>query len=153
MGHFKITAVSDTKRPWGDGMIEYRVHLRESDGTPEGKLHERVEWSRKSTAAAPIVGQELDGELQEAKYGQKFKQARQPGGYGGGRGGPEDPKKAAAIQRMHSQEHALAITRACFDYGIEPKPAGKQEFFDLLKKAIDFLDNDVNEARKNAPTA
>lgn len=149
-GTFTITAVSDAQRPWksqqGGEMIGYRVDMQDA----AGEVHQRVEWSRKATSAAPSQGQTVDGSIAEnGNYGLKFKKASGGGGGGGGWGGgsrPEDPKRNARIVRQHSQSCALDLVRLALELGVVDKPADKAAFFALYRDVADWLDRDVSRA-------
>jgi hypothetical protein len=80
--------------------IVYRVGLEGPDGPTT------AEMVLKAATRPPAEGDRLEGTLEETDFGLKFKRA-QAGGFGGGGPRQEDPKKSAAIGRMHAQGMAL----------------------------------------------
>lgn len=143
---FTITDVSTNVRDWsserGGPMKEYRVHLN-----GDGQDHMNVEWSRKATSPAPAPGQQIDGTLEDrGSHGLKFKALPSLGG--GGFGRPEDPKRAARIKRMHSQEMALIAIKLAVDIGVEFDAEGAAGFFELITKTANWFDQDAERAAK-----
>jgi hypothetical protein len=149
-GSFRILGVDPNVRDvqLTHGMFKsYRMEL----GTPQ---NERVaaEWLRKASSPAPQVGELIEGYLQPPKdqrFPPSFKQAqKQAGGFSGPR--PEDPKRAAAIQRMHSQKVALEAIRLAAEIGVIEKPADSAALFALVGKTADWFDNDVQRVREQS---
>jgi hypothetical protein len=137
----KVTAVDpNPPRQWssqkGGPMLSYRVDLqRESDQF----VIRNVEWSKKQTSPAPVVGETVDCTVDmEAQYGPKLKVNFQQGGFGG-RGGGMTPEREAQIIRQHSEHMALLYA------GIRQQQGKLPEEFKLadLKTIIDWFDADA----------
>lgn len=109
-----------------------------------------AEWFTKASTPLPAVGERLEGDVTQGEYGLKFKKA-QAAFNGGGGGGPrpEDPKRAAAIQRMHDQHMALrAVELASRLELVAAKDTA--ELFALVAKTADWFGKDVQRAREAA---
>jgi hypothetical protein len=135
---YTVTAVKDEARPWGDGMKEYRVHLRDS----ENVLSQNVEISRHQTKPAPTVGEVIEGNLDQGKYGLKFKEARK-GGAGGGRAFGKSPAEQASIAASVALDKALIAVEQAGTLGlikvdsIEAHAAAVDWYFDRFFGWID----------------
>src|SRR5260221_453778 len=75
-----------------------------------------AEWFTRATTPIPGAGSQLQGDLTNGKFGWQFKKAS-AGGFGGAPR-PEDPKRARAIQRMHSQTAAVTLVAAKAQAGL-----------------------------------
>lgn len=107
---------------------------------------EIVEWYTRATTNPPQPGTQLVGTVESSQYGLKFKKAQQQGG-GGPR--PEDPKRAARIQRMHSQTAAIELAQLAHAMGVLPKPSEqsvKALWVEVVKPMADALDKDAKNA-------
>jgi hypothetical protein len=63
---------------------------------------------------------------------------------------PEDPKRSAAIQRMHSQEIAVRTLRTAMEFAIlkeNERPQDLEAFLKLMRRTADWLDKDVQRVR------
>ena len=114
----------------------------------DGKDTVNAEWFTKITTPLPAPGSQIAGELSDSPYGRKFKKAA-AGGFGGGGPRPEDPKRAAAIQRMHDQDMALRAVELALTAGVA-KVTTSAELFDLIGKTADWFGKDVKRARDAA---
>lgn len=142
---YEITAVATGFREWnsqqGGQFFAYKITLKD----PTGRVHENVEWSRKSSSAAPQVGESVEGELEtktvNAASGPfqvtKFRKAQQAGS-GGFR--PRDPKETAAIQRQHSQSVAVEYLKYRATLGGIPD---EWKTRDGLRDLIDWFQRDI----------
>lgn len=111
-----------------------------------------VEINQKPTTAAPSAGETLDLELSDnLKYPavMKGKKVAPAGGFGGGGPRPEDPKRAAAIQRMHAQKVGVEAVELAISLGLA-KPTTTAELFTLVRETADWLERDVEKARSSA---
>lgn len=144
---FTITSVQDNPRMWqsskGGPMLSYKINVEDDQkfATPF------VEWARKESSPAPIVGQKIEGSLELTDYGHKFKAAQSPNGFGGSR--PEDPKKAAAIGRMHDQDMSLRTVEIASKLGLVA-PTTTAELFELIARTADWYGRDTTRAREAA---
>lgn len=141
---YTIRKVHDNPRSWqskqGGPMVSYKVDL---DG-PNGR--DGVEWSRREGSAMPVVGQRVEGEIEQGNYGPKLKVARPAGtGFGGGGFRPRDPKETAAIQRQHSQEMALRFLDAVDLGEATLGKTGKQILESVVRPLIDWFQRDIED--------
>jgi hypothetical protein len=141
---YTITGVAEQVRDWnsaqGGAMKAYRIDLRGDDGTEELL----VEWSRKATSPPPIVGQPVEGQIEQGQYGKKFKKAPAGGFLSGPR--PEDPKRAKRIMRQHSQDMAMRALTHAFAFGLVDPPKEPKDLFALIAKTADWFDKDAEAA-------
>ena len=165
---YPVKAVAEQTGEWsgkgGGTFVSYSVDFED----PVGIIQQSVEWSRKPESRPPTAGEEVVGEIQEGRFGPKFKldfeatkelqggtrqNASQPSSRpsGGSKGSwqPEserDPERAARILRQHSQGVAVQVLTAmgAFDtqnaQGLERK----------ITQWTDFFDTDANNAGQAA---
>lgn len=117
----------------------YKVDL----AGPEG-LHAGVELFQKAASPAPRVGQTLDGQIEQGKYGPKFKKTPKPFGAGGVR--VRDPRESAMIVRQHSQDMALQYAAIRQQQGQLPADFSLQQ----LGVIADWFDADAKRAGEAA---
>lgn len=163
---YVVKAVAEQTREWsgkgGGTFLSYSVDFED----PVGIIQQSVEWSRKPESRPPTAGEEVVGEIQEGRFGPKFKldfeatkelqggtrqNASQPSSRpsGGSKGSwqPEserDPERAARILRQHSQEMAIRFMSML---GKVPQMGKAQE---ALTELIDWFDQDVHKAGQAA---
>jgi hypothetical protein len=151
---YEITAVAHNDdgtlktRPWGDGMLEYKMHVR--DG--EGNLTQSVEWSRKTGSPPPTVGQKIIGAIEQGKYGPKFKQQGGGGGGGGGYGKPRDPAERRSIAMQHAQKCAVTILEVAAAHG-DYKPPNAGDVVSQVRTVAAKLFLQVKDAEDDKITA
>jgi hypothetical protein len=110
--------VRDVDTQYG-AMKAYRLSLMGPDATTPVV----ASWLRKASSPAPVVGQQVTGDLEDGQYGKKFREAKQfPQGSSGGRSGSyaADPKKQAAIALEHSQKVAVDILKLAYEMKVYP---------------------------------
>lgn len=104
-------------------------------------------WYTKATTEPPVQGTVLTGDVTDGEYGKKFKKAQAAGGFGGGGPRPEDPKRSAAIQRMHAQKVAVMVLQAKATAGL----ATADDFTPAkLASLADWFYGDADKARSAA---
>lgn len=159
--NFEVKSVGESPREWsghGKTFLSYKVDLVADDGI----LERAVEWNKVADSQAPRQGEHVAGEIEEGKFGPKFKidyeaskelnqggsQTRsQPSSEAssGSKGGwqPEserDPERAARILRQHSQEMAIRYVSL-----IAEKRGDVPQLSEIFQRADDF-DQDVIQA-------
>ena len=111
---------------------------------------EVVGLGQKPERQAPQVGEQINLILEPdpRKPGKLKGKREQAGGFGGGPR-PEDPKRAAAIQRMHDQDMALRAVELALSLALV-KPADTKGLFNLISDTADWFGKDVQRARDAA---
>lgn len=145
MSTFTVNAIRKIteKRLEGRGDFKtYYMTLTDAEGREV-----QADWFRKASSPAPTLGQRIEGELEDGQYGKKFKPL-QTGAPGGPR--PEDPKRSAAIQRMHSQEMSLRAVELELTLSLAEKPTSGDELRDRLRRWANWFDADAKAVRDAA---
>lgn len=132
---WKVTAVHGEPREWtaskGGKMLSYRITIEAG----ERKL-ERVELAQRETTAAPKVGDEIEGSVEQRHYESggevksDLKLKKATGGYGGGGGRAWKPRpddapviyaaRQAQIVAQHSQDMAMRVLELSRKSGESP---------------------------------
>ena len=86
-----------------------------------------------------------------SKAGKSYQKLARPIFQGGGNAAPrqEDPKRSAAIGRMHDQDMALRAVELATTLGLA-KPASTADLFDLVAKTADWFAKDTAKAKDAA---
>src|SRR5688500_4252543 len=102
--------VKDVQSKYG-ALKVYSVQFEGSD--------DWVEVNQKPESAAPAVGQELEGNIEDTPYGKRFKKAQGAGGsFGGSR--VQDPATRSSIERQSALKASVDAVRDY--YAIVPDP-------------------------------
>jgi hypothetical protein len=133
---YVVEAVLEKRREWnstkGGPMVSHYVNLKDT----AGQVVQNVEWAKKSTSPAPVVGEQVDGNIDHGDYGPKFKAAFTGGG--GGRGGaPKSPEERAAIAASVAFKAGLDAVEQAATFGIA-KPESVEDHAALVKRYADF---------------
>lgn len=134
--NYKITAV-DGPREWtGQYGTNHSFDLR-----LEG-VDKPVEFNQKAGKPHPVVGDQIALTLEaHPRFENKLKGKREQQGFGGGGPRPEDPARARAILRQHSQHMTLLYIGTLPE---DKRPRSWGEFWGL----VDRFDADVNDVRE-----
>lgn len=135
---YTVTAVAGNPRQWnaaqGGPMLSYRVNLKDTAGVET----QNVEWAKKATSKAPVVGETVEGNLDNTPHGLKLKVAFNATGNAGG-GRPKDPAERAAIAASVALKWAISAAEQAATLGIDgSKPTTLEEHVALLKRYADY---------------
>lgn len=110
---------------------------------------EPVEISQKPETAPPAEGQQIDGTIEDGKYGPKFKKIYAQNGSGSSNGGgrTEDPRKSAEIRHLASVKAALHLLEIEVRAGATFE---NEKASEMLKPRIAFFENLAREAGRDA---
>jgi hypothetical protein len=143
MPTYTVIEVSPEVRDWqsaqGGPMKAYRMLLRDQTGQDIPQ----VEWSRKPNSSPPVVGEVLDGTLEQTSFGPKFKKAQAMNG-GGPRG--RDPRDSKRIAVQASHKVAVDILRLAAEVGAWEKPDNVAAIVGQVKTITNVLVAQVEEA-------
>lgn len=122
-------------------MVAYKLTVVDEKGAVT-----HAELSQKTTSPAPEPGQQIDGVLEEGKFGPRIKKNFAAAGGGAPRG--KTPEESAAIQRMHLQKTAPDWVTFLLTIGVVKQPADDKEAFQLMTRVMDWLSADIERAKK-----
>ena len=131
MAKYKVESAMKTGEWTGQGGLMHRYAVQF-----EGES-EAVEMSQKPETAAPKPGDEVEGEIEDTKFGRRFKKAYNPSA-GGGRA--MSPQQIAALNRQS------ALSAAATVYTGQPGAAG-ENVAQVLETAQQFYDFIVQDTK------